>query len=134
MTNVDANPSAPPSGAKKRRIPRVDMEIQAELQDAADAAAKLEHVAIGNLGPDGAFVKISRKFEPGARVRLQFRLSSHPLPFDIESDVRWQREGAEGGVGLQFLNCPAFDRAAIDDFCQHRLEETRGPGAGGGTD
>lgn len=119
-------------GAKKRRTPRVEMEIPAEIKDAQNG--KKAAAAIGNLGPDGAFVKVSSKVEPGSKVFLCFKLSSHPLPFAIESDVRWQREGAEGGIGLQFLNCPAFDRAAIDDFCQHRLEETRGTGGGGGAD
>jgi hypothetical protein len=111
--------------AKKRRHARVDMEIPAQLSDTANGARKSD-VAIGNLGPDGAYVKTQQRLESGKHVRLLFKISSHPLPFDIEAEVRWFREGAEGGVGLQFLNCPAFDRAALDDFCQHRIEETRG--------
>lgn len=107
------------------------MEIPAELREAANGAKKSE-AAIGNLGPDGAFVKTSKKLEAGTRVRLAFKISSHPLPFDIEAEVRWAKDGSDGGLGVQFLNCPAYDRSAIDDFCQHRIEETRGPSAAAG--
>ena len=117
--------------AKKRRYPRVDMEIPAELQDAQDGARRSE-AAIGNLGPDGACVKTSKKFEAGSRVRLAFKLSSHPLPFAVLAEVRWQRDGVDGGLGVQFMDCPAYDRSAIDDFCQHRLEETRGSASSAG--
>jgi uncharacterized protein (TIGR02266 family) len=104
------------------------MEIPAELSDAQDGARKSE-AAIGNLGPDGAYVKTSKKVDQGARVRLAFKLSSHPLPLDVLATVMWMREGADGGLGLQFVDFPAYERSAIDDFCQHRLEETRGAAA-----
>lgn len=108
--------------AKKRRHPRVDMEIPAELVEATQKA----DVAIGNLGPEGAFIRCARKPEAGTRVKLAFKISSHPLPFNIESEVRWIMEGPQGGIGVHFIDFPPFDRAALDDFCQHRLEEQRG--------
>lgn len=113
---------------KNRRSPRVDMEIPAEIVDAQDASRRFE-VAIGNLGPDGVYAKASKRVDVGNRVRLLFKLTSHPLPFDALAEVRWQREGAAGGLGLQFIDFPVYDRCAIDDFCQHRLEETRGSAA-----
>jgi uncharacterized protein (TIGR02266 family) len=110
------------AAAKKRRHPRVDMEIPAELISASQTI----EVAIGNLGPEGAFIKCSRKPEAGTRVKLAFKISSHPLPFNIEAEVRWLKDGADGGIGVHFIDFPPFDRAALDDFCQHRLEEVRG--------
>lgn len=109
---------------------RADIEIPAELilapesgEEAARAPAR-----IGNLGPEGAFVKTWAKVAQGTRVRLHFGIESHPIPFVIDAEVRWTRDG---GIGLQFLNVPPYDRSVLDDYCQRRIEELRG-GAGGG--
>jgi hypothetical protein len=116
--------------AKKRKHPRVEMEIPAELVDGGKGAtARKIPVAIANLGPDGAFVKMQKKMEAGTQVRLQFKVSSYPLPLEIGCEVLWWRDAqgvVEGGIGVHFTECPAYERAAIDDFCQQRLEDTRG--------
>lgn len=112
-----------PSPAKKRCMPRVDMEIPAAI---TDAGGKKHEVAIGNLGPEGAYIKTTKKFDSGAKVSIGFRITSHPLPFDVPSEVRWHRDGPDGGIGIHFIDFPPYDRAAVDDFCQHRIEESRG--------
>jgi hypothetical protein len=125
--------SARQKPAVKRKHPRVDMEIPAEVADIADGGRKYD-ATVGNLGPEGAYVKSCAKIEQGAKVRLSFKISSHPLPIECEAEVRWARDGAGGGLGVHFLDCPPFERAAIDDFCQYRIEESRGAGGGGGGD
>ena len=114
----------------KRKHPRVEMAIPAELFEGEGRAAP-HQATVGNLGPDGAFVQSDVKVDQGAKVRLVFKLSSHPLPLDFEAEIRWVRDGAGGGVGVHFLTCPNYERAAIDDFCQQRIEDSRGGGGGG---
>jgi hypothetical protein len=119
----------------KRKHPRVEMEIPAEVFEVVNGASGKPHQAtVGNLGPEGAFVKSDAKIEQGGRVRVVFKLSSHPLPLDFEAEVRWARDGAGGGLGICFLTCPMYERAAIDDFCQQRIEDARGGAGGGGGD
>jgi len=118
-------------GAAKRRHPRVEMELPGELFEGVGGKTT-HHVTVGNLGPEGAFVKADAKIDQGAKVRIVFRISNHALPLDIDGEVRWARDGAGGGLGVHFTTCPAFERSAIDDFCQQRIEDARGGAAGAG--
>ena len=109
-----------------RRARRIDLSIAAVLREITEFGGRTLKVALANLGPEGAYIRTSAKVPIGAKVRLGFRLDSYPLEFDVEADVRWQRDGPEAGIGVQFRELARYERNAIDDCCQRWLDEQRG--------
>jgi hypothetical protein len=108
------------------------MELEASLVRADDLGSGAARAVIFNLGPEGAFVKSAAKLDQGAKVRLSFKIASHPIGFAIDAEVRWVKPDG-GGAGMQFHGVGAYDRSVLDDWCQRQIEETRG-GDTSGTD
>jgi hypothetical protein len=120
--------------AKKRKSVRAPLEIDATVEPIADGGergAVAARATIGNLGPDGAYVKTSAKLAQGGRVMLQFKLPSHPIGFAIAAEIRWVKPE---GAGVQFVDFSAYERSVIDDYCQRLVDDARGAGGGSGGD
>jgi hypothetical protein len=115
--------------SSRRRAARAELEIPAAIEP-LDGAAGAAPGSILNLGPDGALLESEAKLVQGARIRLGFRLPSHPIRFAIDAEVRWCK--GEKRAGVQFSGVGAYDRSVLDDFCQRNIEERRGPGAATG--
>jgi hypothetical protein len=111
----------------------VALDIAGEIAESAAPGARASAAKVENLGPDGAFLRTeaASRLEPGARVLLRFSIDSHPIPFELEAEVRWVRPGTDGGVGLHFVSIAPYDRSALDDYCQRRIDEARGGEASG---
>ncbi len=124
---------------ERRRAPRVSMDIPVEVAALeCDDAARVRARAAGpatllNLGPDGAYLTFdgAHGLQVGALVELRFAIDSLPLPLVLQAVVRWIRErtSAPGepppGVGVQFRGVVEYERSALADYCQRRLEERR---------
>ena len=109
-----------PLSDPRRRTDRAPLALKAELELPAGTWTPAR---LGNMGPDGAFIECDSTVAPGDRVQVRFVLDSFPVGFEVPAEVRWRREVV--GFGVQFIGLCGYDRAALDDYCQRRLEAAR---------
>jgi len=99
-----------PDSFNRRNSPRVVLGIPIAYRFANTIAAALTL----NLSRGGVAIRSTNPLEPGARVRLRFRLPGGKRDMDIEGRVTWSDRRV--GMGLQFERVDASDQQAIDTF------------------
>ena len=81
-----------------RRDPRAPIVLRVDY----DGPDELVFDYTENLSSGGIFLKTSRDFSVGDRVRLMLSFPGLFKPVGIEGTVRWMREGDDTGVGVEF--------------------------------
>ena len=100
-----------------RQHARVDLEILVSVSDAAQKVRKPIRFASTDLSSGGAFLRADILFEVGETLVVEFRL---PNGRQIKAQgrvVRVTRGGQKDrspGMGIEFVDLSAEDRAAID--------------------
>ena len=89
---------------EKRSYPRVPAELVAELRAVPmgnhrdDLPAAVKDVSAG-----GVFVETPMVLSPGSLVILKLSIPDEERPRTVMGLVRWRREAAPRGVGVQFV-------------------------------
>src|ERR1051325_5340141 len=97
-----------------RRSGRVDLELPVDLKTAEGSIA----AATKNIGRGGVFVATDRLHRVGERLAVTFTLPGSTDRIQVQSEVRWTREGSASqqgervaGMGLRFVQPPIFATA-----------------------
>jgi uncharacterized protein (TIGR02266 family) len=100
-----------------RQHARVDLEILVSVSDAGHKVRRPIRFASTDLSSGGAFLRADLLFEVGELLHVEFRL---PNGRQIKAQgrvVRVTRGGPKdrsSGMGIEFVDLSAEDRAAID--------------------
>lgn len=78
-----------------------------------------------DISEGGLFVATHHVLPRGERMELEFSLPDDPTPLKVLGEVRWTREynpASDGapGLGFQFVDLSADDRARIEAFVKQR--------------
>lgn len=76
-----------------------------------------------NISRGGVFIATPKQRAPGAEYEIQFRLPGLDRAFRCKAQVVWvrrfrQESSKPPGFGLKFLDLPAQDAIAIDEWVQ----------------
>lgn len=120
------SPDNAPSGADKRRHPRVPLQIlvQHRFDSVQDFVAKWS----SDLSMGGVFLRTDEPREEGALVYLQFELESgEKLIEGLGKVVRCNPPGAGDGrtvgMGIEFVNFDEESLSLIEDIVSDRLKK-----------
>jgi uncharacterized protein (TIGR02266 family) len=109
----------------ERRAPRVPARLQVLFGGAAGEV--LTDFTV-NVSTGGVFIETTRRFAVGDPLQTSFLLPDRAQPVRCRSQVAWVNEADRPltpslppGIGLQFLEISAEDRAAIISFVKERL-------------
>jgi Tfp pilus assembly protein PilZ len=94
---------------ERRRAIRI---VYRDLKIMYDGVTDWVEVRSPDLTPDGVFLNTPREFRPGDHVKLRFELLRTGVVIQAMGDVRYCLPGL--GVGVEFVNLPAYARAAIE--------------------
>ncbi len=97
------------TGTERRKAARVTYFAEAWLEGLDVSRTS---VRLGDLSTEGAFVDARTVLPPGTVARLRFRLEEREI--SVMTEVRYAIPAI--GMGLQFLDLPPGDRAAIQTF------------------
>ncbi len=100
-----------------RQHARVDLEILVSVSDAAHRLRKPIRFASTDLSSGGAFLRADLLFEVGEVLEVEFRLPNGRHIKTQGRVVRVSRGGPKdrtAGMGIEFVDLSAEDRAAID--------------------
>jgi uncharacterized protein (TIGR02266 family) len=65
-----------------------------------------------NLSRGGTFIHTGRDLPVGHQIQLVLSFPGLLLPISVEAVVRWRREGADPGIGVEFLHGNGRDKLA----------------------
>ena len=100
-----------------RQHTRVDLEIVVSVSDAAQKVRRPIRFASTDLSSGGAFLRADILFEVGETLVVEFRLPNGRQIKTQGRVVRVTRGGQKNrsaGMGIEFVDLSAEDRAAID--------------------
>jgi uncharacterized protein (TIGR02266 family) len=100
-----------------RQHPRVDVELLVSVSDATQKVRKPIRFASTDLSSGGAFLRADVLFEVGELLFVEFRLPNGRQIRTQGRVVRVTRGGQKdrsAGMGIEFVDLSAEDRAAID--------------------
>jgi uncharacterized protein (TIGR02266 family) len=99
---------------ERRSGPRLNVEVPIEYQ----SLRSFQKSAMFSLSTRGVFIRTAVPFELGERLILRFSLPGREASIKVVGQVVWRNAdpGKPGGVGMgiQFLDLAAADRAAIE--------------------
>ena len=101
-----------------RQHPRIDLEILVSVSDAAQKVRRPIRFPSTDLSSGGAFLRADVLFEVGEVLRVEFQLPNGRQITAKGRVVRVTRGGQKDrspGMGIEFVDLSAEDRAAIDD-------------------
>ncbi len=109
-----------PDNFNRRGSPRVVLGIPIACRVGKTISAALTL----NLSRGGIAIRTTSPLEPGAQLRLRFRLPGSKKDVDADAHVRWS--DARVGMGLPFDRVAPDDQSAIDEFVDaHFFERTK---------
>jgi uncharacterized protein (TIGR02266 family) len=100
-----------------RQHARIDLEILVSVTDASQKVRKPIRFASTDLSSGGAFLRADVLFEVGEVLLIEFRLPNGRQIKTQGRVVRVARAGQKdrsSGMGIEFVDLSAEDRAAID--------------------
>jgi uncharacterized protein (TIGR02266 family) len=100
-----------------RQHPRVDLEVLVSVSDATQQGRKPIRFSSTDLSSGGAFLRADILFEVGEVLMIEFQLPNGRQIRAQGRVVRVTRGGQKdrsSGMGIEFLDLSAEDRAAID--------------------
>ena len=100
-----------------RQHARVDLEILVSVSDASQKIRRPIRFPSTDLSSGGAFLRADLLFEVGEVLQVEFRLPSGRQIKAQGRVVRVTRGGQKdrsSGMGIEFIDLSAEDRAAID--------------------
>lgn len=104
----------------KRKSPRIPTHLPAYVRDGErEVDAWIHSVSIGGL-----FIEIDPPPESAAILDVAFSLPEKDEPIRSKVQVRWAgtvRADGASGVGTQFMDLDAGDKAAISDYVEKKL-------------
>ena len=104
----------------KRKSPRIPTHLPAYVRDGErEVDAWIHTVSTGGL-----FIEIDPPPESGAILDVAFSLPERDAPVRSKVQVRWAgtvRADGASGVGTQFMDLDAGDKAAIGDYVEEKL-------------
>ena len=104
----------------KRKSPRIPTHLPAYVRDGErEVDAWIHTVSTGGL-----FIEIDPPPESGAILDVAFSLPEKDEPIRSKVQVRWAgtvRADGASGVGTQFMDLDAGDKAAISDYVEKKL-------------
>ena len=108
-----------PDHFNRRASPRVVLGIPVayRLGNTIAAAVTL------NIGPGGLAIRTTSPLEPGAEVKVRFRLPEGKRDVDAEARVVWTDRRI--GMGLRFTRLDAAAQALMIEFVQSRFFSNR---------
>jgi len=112
--------------------------LRERSEERIPASVRVEFVTVSgtytaytkDLSAHGAFLKTSRPFAPGTRLKLTIHLSRGRPPLQIAGEVKRMVEGGGGssllgGVGLRFIEVQPADRGTLEEFIASRRAALR---------
>jgi uncharacterized protein (TIGR02266 family) len=108
-----------PDSFNRRGSPRVVLGIPVAYRFGNTIATALTL----NLSRGGIAIRTTSPLEPGATVRVRFRLPAGRREVDVESRVTWSDRRV--GMGLQFEKVDPADQTAIDEFVEAHFFNNR---------
>lgn len=99
-----------PDSFNRRGSPRVVLGIPIAYRFANTIAAALTL----NLSRGGVAIRSTNPLDPGAKVKLRFRLPGGKRDMEIDARVAWSDRRV--GMGLQFERVDPSDQQGIDNF------------------
>ncbi|MDR0966464.1 MAG: PilZ domain-containing protein [Myxococcales bacterium] len=128
---ADRNTAPPPTGAERRRSPRVELKILIQYRFASYEAF-LADTSL-DISTGGIFICTDEPRANGELVYLQFRLSEGtPLIEGLGRVVHVNPPGIPdrvSGIGIEFVNLDETSRGIIASVVAHRMalaKENRG--------
>jgi uncharacterized protein (TIGR02266 family) len=100
-----------------RQHPRVDLEVQVSVSDATQKGRRPIRFPSTDLSSGGAFLRADILFEVGEVLMVEFQLPNGRQIRTQGRVVRVTRGGQKDrspGMGIEFIDLSAEDRAAID--------------------
>ncbi|GAB4515473.1 MAG: hypothetical protein Tsb0020_34050 [Haliangiales bacterium] len=97
------------SADDKRRYPRTPVVLRVDY----DGPDELVFDYTENLSSRGVFLKTSRAFQIGDRIRLMLSFPGLLEPLGLDGTVRWMRSDTDPGVGVEFDDGEERDRVAV---------------------
>ena len=108
-----------PDSFNRRSSPRVVLGIPVAYRFGNTIATALTL----NLSRGGIAIRTTSPLEPGASVRVRFRLPAVRREVDVEARVSWSDRRV--GMGLQFEKVDSSDQTAIDEFVDSHFFNNR---------
>jgi len=102
-----------PSSAERRRHPRKDCLIMAEVE----AGGRSTRSYLLDISPQGAFIESLQQLAEGEPVTLSFRLPNSSSPVRVNADVVWSN-GQAAGVVFKGISRPHGE--ALRDFAEEK--------------
>jgi hypothetical protein len=102
-----------PSGAERRRHPRKDCLIMAEVE----AGGRCTRSYLLDISPQGAFIESLQPLAEGEPVTLSFRLPNSSSPVRVNAEVVWSN-GQAAGVVFKGISRPHGE--ALRAFAEER--------------
>lgn len=103
---------------ERRRYFRCPVVVPIAVRDQKGQEAHYETI---NISESGIAIRIPPPVKSGIEVAVRFNLPQSQTRFVVLSKICWS-DGA-GRTGLQFLNLPTPQKAELQSWLAHRLEE-----------
>ena len=88
------------SATERRNFARIPTHLVAEVRLLGDEA--VDKATVIDISRGGSFVETGGPYRPCAEVAVFFHLPQGKEPFALEGIVRWKRENAPRGIGVEF--------------------------------
>jgi uncharacterized protein (TIGR02266 family) len=121
LVSHSAPPSTPPPDSSRRRFERLSTDLEVSLLSETNFYVGFTE----NLSAGGLFVATYLTKPLGSKVELTVRLPQRDDPLVLRGVVKWVRlnnANVDGhpGMGIEFVDLPDGDRAAIAEFLAKR--------------
>ena len=110
------------TGEEFRRFSRYPIRVEFKIhEDTETSKGKLLFDSL-NLSAGGAFLHSDYLFDVGSDLDVSFKLPNNDEPIHVKAKVTWVTRGSTGrtesGMGVEFINLEASDRATIEALIQ----------------
>ena len=120
------------SGEEQRQHPRRNIDLSVRLS--LEGPSQFYVYSGMNVSGGGLFVASAEPLAIGTAVHVRFVLPGWELrPIEAMALVRWVQPGADGGMGVEFVDLSPAARLMIEEFIADRGGAMRvDPGPEGG--
>ncbi len=80
---------------------------------------------VANFSLGGAFIETEKELQVGDEVDFQFQFPDDDVGRDLLAVVRWRREEAPAGAGVEIVRASPRDLMAIEGYCKLRYGDTQ---------
>ena len=108
---------------EQRLFPRIPGNLIAQICIANDddLPGRDEDMTVKDISKGGVFIETDSPYEPGDKIKLVLFLPESNQVLSIKAVVRWRKESAPQGIGVELWQACAADESWLNQYIDDGL-------------